>query len=214
MKIKATNLKPISIHHKDILQWDFVDSFRNLTVKECLFLQFSKQNVTLATHIFKGDDDIFLNPIALTNLIKSQSNRKNMFIGSVLAGSPRILDWWSKYYVPMKLFPHKEYPPYVSGGGYIMSKEISDKLFEATLRHRIFPIDDAFVGVLLKDIGKVPTNNPKFRSWGAHKGEEISPCYWHEKVITFHRKLPNELISTWKDFTSVVGKCKQRRRRR
>jgi hypothetical protein len=44
-----------------------------------------------------------------------------MFVGSVLYPSPRITDARSKYYVSEKLWPEKYYPPYVSGGGFIMS---------------------------------------------------------------------------------------------
>lgn len=197
------------------MQWDFFDSFRNLTVKECLFLQFVKRNTTRVTHIFKGDDDIMVAPVGLGNLIQNQPDIHDVFIGSVLRGSPRITNVHSKYFVPLVLWPYKMYPAYVSGGGYIMSKEIADRLFLATLHNYLFPIDDAFVGVLLEEIGKVPTNFRKFRSWGNDfHGDDSKACFWHEEVVTFHRRLPAELKETWKKYNTVMGKCKEDRRRR
>ena len=193
---------------KDLIQWDFDDSFRNLTVKECLFLQFEHNKCDGITHIFKGDDDIFVNPFAISRLILEQPDQQDIFMGAVLRGSPRILDHWSKYYVPATIFPDKIYPPYVSGGGYIFSKNIADKLFLATLSNRIIPIDDAFVGMLLKTIGKIPSNNPGFKSWGAKEEERKKECFWHEKVVYFHKEMPEQLMKLWGQFIADNGKCK------
>lgn len=49
-----------NLETKDIIQWDFFDSFQNLTVKECLFLQFVHNKCDGISHIFKGDDDIIV----------------------------------------------------------------------------------------------------------------------------------------------------------
>ena len=156
-----------------------------------------------------------MNPVAIGNLIENQPDFDDIFIGSVLAGSPRITNMNSKYFVPKLLYPDDVYPPYVSGGGYIMSKKIADKLFLASLKHYLFPIDDAFVGVLLKEIGKTPSEYRKFRSWGNDfKGNMTDPCYWHEQVLTFHRRLPNELRKTWELYNMVMGRCQENKKRR
>jgi hypothetical protein len=79
----------------------------------------------------------------------------------------------------------------------------------------VFPIDDAFVGVLLDKVGKVPKNFKKFRSWGNDfKGDMTKPCYWHEEVLTYHRRLPKELMTTWAEYLKALGTCNEDRRRR
>lgn len=60
----------------------------------------------------------------------SSENGKNLFVGSVLYPSPRIKDPKSKYYVSSNLWPEKYYPPYVSGGGFLMSSVVAKKIFE------------------------------------------------------------------------------------
>lgn len=204
-------LEQEDFYTKDIIQWDLYDSFQNLTRKECLFLQYSKRNLTVVTHIFKGDDDIFVNPIALGLVISKQTDSDDIFLGSSMGRAPRITDINNRYFVPKVLYPHDNYPPYVSGGGYIMSKAITDKLFEASLTNYIFPIDDAFIGVLLETIKKTPGEYHYFRSWGNDfKGNMDDPCYWHEEVLTFHKVTPNEMMKYWSMFIGALGNtCKK-----
>jgi len=191
--------------HNDMLQWNFVDSFRNLTVKECLFLEFISTKCQASTHIFKGDDDIIMNPRNLVNLIDNTNDKNNMFIGSVLNGSPAIRDDWSKYYTPRSLYEKHSYPIYVSGGGYIMSTSIATKLYREIPYVRLIPIDDAFVGLLLKRINKRPTNNEQFMSWGTKK-THVQKCFWHD-LITFHKRLPNQLYKSWLELAGTVESC-------
>ena len=56
----------------------------------------------------------------------------------------------SKYYVPEELWPHdKEYYPYVSGGGFILSSVMAQKMIEVKNDVAIFPIDDAYLGSVI-----------------------------------------------------------------
>ena len=127
----------------------------------------------------------------------SPNERKHLFVGSVLVGSPRILDPSWKYYVSYNLFPDKYYPPYVSGGGFLLSSDVIVRIFTASLRMRIFPIDDAFVGTLLKICGIKPKNDPRFKSWGISP-PPVGPCRL-SKVFTFHKSLPTTLVRQWTD---------------
>ncbi|XP_076822586.1 UDP-GlcNAc:betaGal beta-1,3-N-acetylglucosaminyltransferase 7-like [Clavelina lepadiformis] len=192
--------------YNDILQWDFFDSFRNLTLKDCLFLQWITRNCQNVPYIFKGDDDVFVNVKNIVQHLKDLplEKRSELFVGSVLNGSPRILIPSWKYYVSYNLYPDKFYPPYVSGGGFVMSTPLAVKLFQASLFRRIIPIDDAFLGILLKMIGVAPKNDRGFKSWGMKKTD---PCRM-AKIKTFHKMLPEQLIKTWKDFIHLdISTC-------
>lgn len=56
------------------------------------------------------------------------SQQRDLFVGSVLYPSPRITEPRSKYYVSENLWPEKYYPPYVSGGGFIMSSVMAARV--------------------------------------------------------------------------------------
>lgn len=196
-----------SADHGDILQWDFHDSFRNLTLKEVLFLQWYTRSCRNVPFVFKGDDDVFVNTRNVIDYVRHQRGKPDLFVGSRLEGSPRILDPTWKYYVSYNLYPHKYYPPYVSGGGFIMSGSLAVRLFSASLRLPIFPIDDAFVGTLLKEVGVDPKNDRRFKSWGV---KQPSPCHL-SKLFTYHKSLPQTLLRQWRDVTELdQSTCDQR----
>ena len=125
----------------------------------------------------------------------SPENAKNLFVGSVLYPSPRITDPKSKYYVSTNLWSEKYYPPYVSGGGFLMSSLISKKIFEVTKVTPIIPIDDAFLGVCLKKLGIKPQNHKGFKSWGVNRPKDI--CIYQE-IMTLHKLSSDDLITMWK----------------
>jgi len=186
----------------DILQGDFQDSFRNLTLKEIMFLRWIPHFCPHTKFIFKGDDDIFANIPNIVQYIQSMplSQQRDLFVGSVLYPSPRITEPRSKYYVSENLWPEKYYPPYVSGGGFIMSSVMAARIFEAMKELPIIPIDDAFIGVCLRKLNLRPTNHKGFKSWGV-KYLEHDNCVWRE-VMTFHKLQPEELQQVWLRFVA------------
>jgi len=192
--------------YNDILQWQFFDSFRNLTLKECLFLQWFARTCQNVPYIFKGDDDVFVNVKNIVKYLKELPvvKRDNLFLGTVLTRSVRILNPKCKYYVSYNLYPEKFYPPYLLGAGFIMSNKMAVRLFQTTLKTRIFPIDDAFLGTLLKQIGVEPQSDKTFKN----KGIKISDVCRLAKIKTFHRMLPDRLISVWNEYTKLnISEC-------
>ena len=81
---------------------------------------------------FQGDDDVFVNMRNIVDYLTSLTSVKamEMLTGSVLYPSPRITNPKSKYYVPSNLYGEKYYPPYVSGGGFVMSSLVAKRMFE------------------------------------------------------------------------------------
>ena len=58
---KEELLKMEANEYGDILQGDFQDSFRNLTLKDIMFLDWQRRYCSQVQFIFKGDDDVFVN---------------------------------------------------------------------------------------------------------------------------------------------------------
>ena len=62
----------IGIVHQDILQWDFMDTYNNLTIKSILALKWAPAFCSTAKFVIKMDDDVFLNAINLANFLESR----------------------------------------------------------------------------------------------------------------------------------------------
>lgn len=199
--------------YHDILQGDFIDSFRNLTLKDIMFLNWQQVYCPSVQFIFKGDDDVFVNIFNVLKYIESQNTetQRNLFTGSVLYPSPRITNPKSKYYVSSNLWSEKYYPPYVSGGGFIMSSYIAAQIFEVMKILPIIPIDDAFVGICLEKIGINPINHKGFKSWGLRRGSK-DICVFRD-VMTLHKLDPEEMNRSWdlllESFISPPKQCSQ-----
>ena len=198
-------------NHNDILQWKFHDSFRNLTLKDCLFLQWFTRFCRNVPYVFKGDDDVFVNPKKLLKLLRGvELKRRNNFIqGSVLFHSKRITDTKSKYYVSSNIYGRKLYPPYVSGGSFVMSNRMAVRLFRASLNARIIPIDDAFLGILLRNIGVKPQDDRTFGNFPDKTNSSACQIVNHYK--TFHSLSPKRITEMWKIFTEPnASQCAQK----
>jgi len=197
--------------HGDILQGDFEDTFQNLTLKDYLFLSWFDEKCN-AKFIFKGDDDIFLNRFLLKELLDKYEaeQRGDIVIGSVLRNSPRITNDSSKYFVSSDVYRENTYPPYVSGGGFVISASVARKILSIMPTLPPMPIDDAFLGLCLKRAGLTWRlhNNRAFKSWGIHQTD--TPLCDILQTYTLHRMEATQLIQVWQqivDVGSLVDKC-------
>ncbi|XP_036067225.1 N-acetyllactosaminide beta-1,3-N-acetylglucosaminyltransferase 3-like, partial [Oryzias melastigma] len=93
--------------YHDILQWDFHDSFFNLTLKQVLFLEWMERNCPHVRFLLNGDDDVFANTdnmiLYLQNL-PDNNGSKHLFAGDVIKGARPIRSENSKYYIPPQVY--------------------------------------------------------------------------------------------------------------
>jgi len=199
----------------DLLVGDFVDSFHNLTYKDSLFLTWMKHECPSATYVFKGDDDTLVNPFELEKLIKKEDERQALLekpMGSVYGslmqyqpvnrGKGRYGD---------KLWPSNHYPTYVSGGGFLMNRKAAMAIqYYIKITPKI-DIDDAFIGALIERAGPQDYRlfrDKSFHSWGfkTHKENKFDVCEI-DKLIYFHKFLPNEMNCFWPKFINNRQLC-------
>lgn len=197
----------------DIIQADFRESFQNLTLKVVLGLKWITQNCAHSKYMYKGDDDMFVNweniVSYLHDLQKKGEAKTKFFAGSVLYRSVRITRKDSKYYVPDKVYSGRYFPPYCSGGGYIISTNIIPAMYEKSLTTAFIPIDDAYQGILAKKIGVTPRNNKGFKNWG----QKSDTCSLRNKeLMTIHGyKDPIKMYEVWRNYTDETVNCNDQR---
>ncbi|XP_028323693.1 N-acetyllactosaminide beta-1,3-N-acetylglucosaminyltransferase 2 [Gouania willdenowi] len=186
-----------SARHKDILQWDFRDSFFNLTVKEVLFLHWIQTRCSGAQFIFKGDDDVFVNTHRILDFLRnlSESKGKDLFVGDVITNAGPHRDKKVKYFIPESLYVGT-YPPYAGGGGYLYSRDIAARLYNKSQHVVLYPIDDVYTGMCLQKLGLSPEKHKGFRTFNIEEKYRSNPCAY-KSLMLVHPRTPQEMIQIW-----------------
>ncbi|XP_003796690.1 N-acetyllactosaminide beta-1,3-N-acetylglucosaminyltransferase 3 [Otolemur garnettii] len=186
--------------HGDILQWDFHDSFFNLTLKQVLFLQWQETRCTNASFVLNGDDDVFANTDNMVSYLQGHNPGHHLFVGHLIQNVGPIRAQWSKYYVSKLVTKEEKYPPYCGGGGFLLSQFTAAALRRAARVLDLFPIDDVFLGMCLNLEGLKPASHSGIRTAGiqapSQRLSSFDPCFYRELLLV-HRFLPYEMLLMW-----------------
>uniref|UniRef100_A0A8C5FCP2 Hexosyltransferase n=2 Tax=Gadus morhua TaxID=8049 RepID=A0A8C5FCP2_GADMO len=183
--------------NRDLLQWDYRDSFFNLTLKETHFLEWFSQHCSNAPYILKGDDDVFVNTRQIIQYLEHlpEGMTKDLFVGDVIQNASPHRDHRLKYFIPESVFVG-DYPPYAGGGGYLYSGPLALRLYKVSQQVALFPIDDVFTGMCLKKMGLVPEKHKGFQTFDVDKKYRENPCVY-KNLILVHSRTPQEMIKIW-----------------
>lgn len=193
--------------HKDLLQWDYRDTFFNLTLKEVLFLEWFSQNCPHAQYILKGDDDVFVNTLKIIKHLEglSEDKAEDLFIGDVISNAGPHRDRKLKYFIPESVFVG-QYPPYAGGGGYLYSGKLALRLHNVSRQIVLYPIDDVYTGMCLKKLGMVPEKHSGFRTFGIETKYKDNPCIYRSLMLV-HSQTPQEMLKIWQWITNSELDC-------
>jgi len=138
--------------HGDLLVADFRDSYRNLTLKVLRGLRWVRDNCAQVKFILKADDDTFVNlPLLVTFLL--ERGRENSVYGFPYFSA--IVKRKGRWAVPQTTYPFSKYPVYMSGTGYVLSKDAAEKIVEASSSIPLIPIEDAFITGILAQVAGI-----------------------------------------------------------
>ncbi|XP_007260666.3 N-acetyllactosaminide beta-1,3-N-acetylglucosaminyltransferase 2a isoform X1 [Astyanax mexicanus] len=193
--------------HGDILQWDYRDTFFNLTLKEVLFLEWMGNHCSSAQYIFKGDDDVFVNTRHILKYLDKLSGTaaRDLFIGDVITNAGPHRDKKLKYYIPESVFTGP-YPPYAGGGGYLYSGNVGLRLRNVSRHISLYPIDDVYTGMCLKKLGLVPEKHKGFRTFNIEEKYRDSACAY-QSLMLVHPRSPQEMIQIWEWISNPGLNC-------
>ena len=185
------NLTSEIIMHNDILVLDFVDTYKNLTIKSLSSFYFT-QLVYNTTWILKCDDDMFINIYKIITLIKVWFFRQErIMFGHCSSHIPVSRNRKDKYFVSKENYPNKTFPRYCFGTAYILSNKALQIILTSNKNIPLNSIEDASVGILANIEKKVKIIDIKY--WRIHdfKGN-ICP-----KTYTQHRLTAPQINSIW-----------------
>lgn len=195
------NLTPLLRHeaaiHGDILQWDYRDTFFNLTLKDVLFLDWFRSFCPEAQFILKGDDDVFVNTPRIIEFLENlpPHTAPDLFTGDVITKAGPHRDKKLKYFVPESYFVGS-YPPYAGGGGVLYSGQVALQLYEASKKVVVYPIDDVYTGMCLSKLGLAPEKHKGFRTFDIRAKDKDNPCIYRTLMVV-HSRTPQEIKHIW-----------------
>jgi hypothetical protein len=168
--------------YQDIVQIDHTESYSNVVYKEIAALQWSQYFYPNIPYLFKTDDDLIVDTIlisSIAHLLLTNVSTDNSFIGkyrprliSTVQSSDRATFFrggWAmdfqptlrgdgKFGVSESVWPLPILPPYCSGFGWFMSKNIRNQLVNASYTYPLNKtawIGDAFISGFLAKAANV-----------------------------------------------------------
>lgn len=103
--------------YKDIVQGNFIDTYKNLTYKHVMGLQWATQYCSNVKFVLKIDDDIFVNVEELKVLLKNFSSKveKDLIACRLNYNLMVQRNKHSKWFLSRDEYKQDKYPPYCSG---------------------------------------------------------------------------------------------------
>ena len=141
--------------YDDIIQSSaFIDGYSEATRKGVALLHWALLNCPQAEFVAKADDDCWVNTPRFLKVLKKHRDKQGIFGLFWAQGAPVIRDPKNKWNVPFADFPEDNFPPYVSGILYAMSRNAVRQLAEAVTKLKYLWHDDVFItGIAAKEAG-------------------------------------------------------------
>lgn len=201
-----------SQHYGDILQWDFKDTFFNLTLKDVLFWSWFSRSCSRTRFVFKGDDDVFINTPKMITYLQDQLKKpqahkamKDFMVGDVIGAALPNRAIKSKYFIPDSFYKGL-YPTYAGGGGVVYSGLLTKRLHVISQRVHLFPIDDVYVGMCMIRLNAHPVHHPAFLTFDFPGKEEEELCSYH-RILLVHKRSPEQIIRLWAHVKKTQRQC-------
>ena len=158
------NVRRESKLYRDLVSADFVDTYRNLTLKSLAGLHWAGRFCPGARYLLKTDDDVYFNVSKLLKWLDTAVDQTGIVGRANVESKVSRKGLWK---VDETIYSAPVYPSYCSGAAYLLTSTMAARLFNASRRVPLLPIEDVYVtGLLAKSIGVRCTNNVNFPRWG------------------------------------------------
>ena len=150
---KTVNLLNLEYNlYQDIVQEDFIDSYRNLTYKGIMAMKWMTEYCKNVKFILKVDDDMIINMFSLLKHIFSLDKHvkpKKCIMCFVFTNMPVQRDKQVKWYLSKDEFKDDYFGKYCSGSAYLLTGDLPPLLYNISWYIKFMWIDDYYVSGLL-----------------------------------------------------------------
>ncbi|XP_059360271.1 beta-1,3-galactosyltransferase 2-like [Carassius carassius] len=193
-----------SAKYRDLIQSDFWDSYKNLTIKTMVILEWLAGYCQYASYAMKIDSDVFLNVENLVNMLLS-APKHNYMSGLVARRGIVQRDPHSKWFIPKAVYDQPLYPPYTLGLGYVFSLDLPVKLVKTAQLIKAVYIEDVFLGLCMTHLGIALTDPPDGNLFSVFP-VEYNRCRYSKIIATTTRSLRDQ-VEFWRDLLRPGPYC-------
>uniref|UniRef100_A0A8D2E7D0 Hexosyltransferase n=2 Tax=Theropithecus gelada TaxID=9565 RepID=A0A8D2E7D0_THEGE len=194
-KMLALSLEDEHLLYGDIIRQDFLDTYNNLTLKTIMAFRWVTEFCPNAKYIMKTDTDVFINTGNLVKYLLNVNHSEKFFTGYPLIDNYSYRGFYQKTHISYQEYPFKVFPPYCSGLGYIMSRDLVPRIYEMMGHVKPIKFEDVYVGIclnLLKVNIHIPEDTNLFFLYRIH----LDVCQLR-RVIAAHGFSSKEIITFW-----------------
>ncbi|CAG2204592.1 unnamed protein product [Mytilus edulis] len=158
-----------SKRYMDIIQGNFIDSYRNLTYKLVFSLFW----------VIKMDDDIIINiPLVVPYLTEKVKAGKsvNVLECKTITESIPVRERNNKWFITLEEYPFSKFLPYCAGHSSIMSVDVVRKMYKASQKVPYLWLEDVYGSEFLALLLKINMFMPKFYFESVLNGLYGMPC--------------------------------------
>ena len=207
-------VKDEAAKYNDLVQHDFIDSYRNMTIKHLVGMNWVLEHCPTAQMLVKVDDDVFVNVYRLVEFYKFYMYKHTRFselVNCAVSKGTRVRrgkrQQWS---VTKEEFSAAVYPDYCMGYAEIFSRDAAQRIYDVANITKFLWIDDVFVtGVLREKAGlSIRSHYNAFRGINIKKQEQLNiETTFNTKLlfVLYHvNRTHEQLTSSWQNFSSIL----------
>lgn len=196
--------------YHDIVQGNFIDSYKNLTYKLMMGMKWVTSYCPSAKFVLKADDDVFVDIYRIVDILRGRyRNANRLVLCNVFSEMAPVRDRRSKWYVSESEFPNGQFKPYCSGWAVLMSRDVVRAVDVLSVDMPYFWIDDVMLGILADALrirlqrfsGRVDYDPFNMARW-VHDPWDDSP----PSVVAPYRRNPRFLQNLWNKCESFYRK--------
>ena len=185
--------------YNDLFWVEGEEDYREITVKVIAWLAAARKHIP-SSLVDKADDDSYIRMSVLEQIARNQQGP--LYLGGLVRHGIVFRDKNNPWFVPHELMETDEYPDYAYGGGYVLSPDVNacalEYLEERMDDNLVFPIEDAFVGLMVQRGCKYKvecTNDDRFLTgidWNG--GPTFEKWDIQHKIIVHEVKKEEEML--------------------
>ncbi|EDV92262.1 beta-1,3-galactosyltransferase brn [Drosophila grimshawi] len=191
-------------HHGDILRADFVDTYFNNTIKTMMGMRWASEHFNTSDFYLFVDDDYY---VSIKNVLRflgggrqtPHPDRRPLFAGFVFESAP-LRHKFSKWYVSLEEYPFDKWPPYVTAGAFILSRDALLQMYAVGRSLPLFRFDDVYLGmVALK--AHIPVH--RCDQFHFHRPKYNGPDSYSDVIASHGFSDPIEMERIWNECRSA-----------